>query len=502
MPRNLVTFASQKGFVFGPEPEIYGGLAGFYTYGPTGALLKRRVEGVIRKTFQQARFFEVECPTVLPAPVWKASGHLGGFTDPVIRDEKGNAHRADKLVEEHYHKEGITTPIPTDFDALLDVIKGHNIAAPDGTKLVPEIKAHNLMMRTTIGIDTEAYNRPETATTTYLPFLRYLEYFRKQLPFGVFQIGKAYRNEISPRQFLLRMREFTQAEAQLFIHPEEKNTYEPFQAIKDNALPLWHWDAQVSETPCAPISLADALDKGYFGTAAYGWSIHLAYNLFRNLGIPAEKLRLRQHGPDEKAFYAMDAWDVEIDMPSYGWTEVCGVHDRGKYDLTQHGEASKTELIAYDEQRKEKYVPHVIEIAFGVDRPLFAILDLYYDEKDDSEGKTTFAVPYHLAPVQVAVLPLVKKLNEEATAIFDELSQEFLCTYDASGSIGRRYLRNAEIGTPYCVTVDFDIREDNTVTIRDRDSEEQMRVHKDALVETIRQLYRGTPFATIAAAHK
>jgi glycyl-tRNA synthetase len=499
MPRNLVSYAQQKGFVFGPEPEIYGGLAGFYTYGPTGTLLKRRVEQVIRQTFQQAHFFEVECPTVLPAAVWHASGHLGGFTDPVIKDTKGNAHRADKLVEEHYKKHKKDTHVPAKFDELLEVIKHEKITAPDGTALVHEIKAHNLMMRTTIGLDTEAYNRPETATATYLPFLRYLEFFRKNLPFGVFQIGKAYRNEISPRQFLLRMREFTQAEGQLFIHPEDKKTYEAFENVANERLPFWNWHDQHHEHPVKQLTLKEALEKEYFTTKAYGWSIRLAFTLFRNMGIPADKLRLRQHAPDEKAFYAADAWDVEIDMPSYGWTEVCGVHDRTDYDLNQHTKHSKTDLIAFDEQRKEKFVPHVIEIAFGVDRPVFAILDLYYDQKDDGEGKTTFSVPYHLAPIQVAVLPLVKKLDEEGEALFQELSKEFVCQYDSSGSIGRRYLRQAEIGTPYCVTVDFAVREgDNTVTIRDRDSEQQIRVHRDAVVETLRALYRGTPFTAFA----
>jgi glycyl-tRNA synthetase len=493
--KNLISFCQQKGFVFGPEPEIYGGLAGFYTYGPTGTLLKRRVEQVIRNTFQQAHFFEVECPTVLPAIVWEASGHLGGFTDPVMKDKKGNAHRADKLVEEHFKKHSITEPVPADFEKLLEVIKHHKITAPDGTELVPEIKKHNLMMQTTIGLDTEAYNRPETATATYLPFLRYLEFFRKQLPFGVFQIGKAYRNEISPRQYLLRCREFTQAEGQFFIHPEEKNNFEKYERIKHEKLPFWHWEHQEKGHAVQLETVEAALKHGHIQTQAYGWTIHLAYTLFRNMGIPAERLRLRQHAPDEKAFYAADAWDVEIDMPSYGWTEVCGVHDRTNYDLTQHAKFSKQELSAFDEQRREKFVPHVLEIAFGVDRPVFALLDIFYEEKAEGEGKTLFAVPYHLAPIQVAVLPLVKKLTEEGEALFVELSKEFVCTYDESGSIGRRYLRNAEIGTPFCVTVDFEIRESSTVTIRDRDTEEQVRVHKDALAAILKQLLAGAPMS-------
>ncbi len=496
--KNLISFCQQKGFIYGPEPEIYGGLAGFYTYGPTGTLLKRRVENAIRATFQAHHFFEVECPTILPAVVWEASGHLGGFTDPVMRDTAGNAHRADKLVEEHFRMHNINEPVPANFDLLLDVIKKHKIKASNGLELLPEIKKHNLMMQTTIGMDTEAYNRPETATATYLPFLRYLEFFRKQLPFGVFQIGKAYRNEISPRQLVLRGREFTQAEGQLFIHPEDKKVYEQFDRIKDDILPFWSWLRQEQGAAPESMSVQEAYDGNLFGTQAYGAMIHLAYTLFRNAGIPSQRLRLRQHAPDEKAFYAADAWDVEIDMPSFGWTEVCGVHDRTNYDLTQHAKFSKTELVAFDEQRREKFVPHVIEIAFGVDRPVFALLDIFFEQKGEEEGKTIFRVPYALAPIQVAVLPLVKKLDAESEEIFQALSKEFVCTYDASGSIGRRYLRNAELGTPFSVTVDFQIREDSTVTIRDRDSEKQVRIHKDALVETLKALLRGKSLSEFA----
>jgi len=490
--RNLIAFCQQKGFIYGPEPEIYGGMAGFYTYGPTGALLKRRVEQVIRDTFMRAHFFEVECPTILPAAVWKASGHLGGFTDPVIMDKEGNAYRADKLVEDYFKAQGINEQVPTNFEELLAIIKERKITA-DGKELVLEIKKHNLMMQTTVGLDTEAYNRPETATATYLPFLRYLEFFRKQLPFGVFQIGKAYRNEIAPRQYLLRMREFTQAEGQLFIHPEDKKSFEKYEAVKDDELPLWTSQDQAVNKAVKPMKLSAALEEKHLGSQAYAWTLRLAYTLFVNMGIPEKKIRLRQHSPDEKAFYAADAWDIELDLPSYGWTEVCGVHDRTDYDLTQHSKHSKTPLEAYDEQRKEKFTPHVLEIAFGVDRPVFSLLDLFYEERPAAEGKTLFKVPYHLAPIQVAVLPLVKKLDAEGEALFQELSKEFVCMYDSSGSIGRRYLRNAELGTPFCVTVDFAVREDSTVTIRDRDSEEQIRVHKDAVAATLKQLLQGVP---------
>jgi glycyl-tRNA synthetase len=497
--KNLISFCQQKGFIYGPEPEIYGGLAGFYTYGPTGTLLKRRVENSIRQTFQAAHFFEVECPTVLPRIVWEASGHLGKFSDPLIKDKEGNDFRADKIIGDYFAKHNINQPIPTSVEEMLAVIKNHKMPSPTGTELILDIKEQNLMMRTTIGTDTEAYNRPETATATYLPFLRYYEFFRKQLPFGVFQIGKAYRNEISPRQYLLRCREFTQAEGQLFIHPEDKKLYEVYEHVKEVSLPFWHWADQESGAAVTPITIEQALEQQHIQTQAYGWTIHLAYTLFRNIGIPTERIRLRQHAPDEKAFYAADAWDVEINMPSFGWVEVCGVHDRTDYDLTQHAKFSKTELIAFDEQRREKFVPHVIEIAFGVDRPVFALLDIFYQEKAAEEGKTLFAAPYHLAPIQVAVLPLVKKLSGEAEALFQELSKEFVCMYDESGSIGRRYLRNAELGTPFCVTVDFEMRENSTVTIRDRDTEQQVRVHKDALSAILKQLLAGAPMHQFGA---
>ncbi len=484
----LVAFTQERGFVWGPSPELYGGLAGFYEYGPLGKLLKNNVENRLRQVFALYDFWEVECPTVMPAPVWKASGHLGHFTDPLITCSKCGANfRVDKLIEEQFPD---THVAPEEY---LKFLNEKNITCPTCKgAFVPEIKAHNLMMRTTVGLDIEAYNRPETATTTYLPFIRYFDHFRKKVPFGVYQIGKAYRNEISPRQFTLRMREFTQAEAQLFIFKDQKETFQGFARVKGKQLPFWPAKHQQDEQQPELITVEQALKNKFLKNEAYAFTLALASELFLSIGIPLERIRLRQHHDDEKAFYADDAWDIEVKLNSFGWTEMCGVHDRTDYDLKQHAAASKKDLSVSDETHK-KEIPHIVEIAFGPDRMVFAILDLAYNPKDEAEGKTTLHLLPALAPIQVQVFPLVKKdgLPEKARALFEDLVGEFTCSYDESGSVGRRYLRAAMQGTPYCVTVDGETLKDDTVTLRDRDTEKQMRVKTKELAATLHSLLKG-----------
>jgi glycyl-tRNA synthetase len=426
--------------------------------------------------------------------VWEASGHLGGFTDPVISCSKCAANfRVDNLLKEIFPDK--------DFDHMTDdeylnAIADNNIKCLScKSAFIPQIKKHTLMMRTTIGLDVEAYNRPETATTTYLPFIRYTDFFRKKFPFAVFQIGKAYRNEISPRQHVLRCREFTQAEAQIFLFRDQKNSFEQFDTVAHEKLPLWTWQLQDEESESKTLTLFQALEKGYFKNKAYAWAVYIAYSLFRQIGIPEDKIRLRQHYPDEKAFYADDAWDIEVRLNSFGWFELCGVHDRTNYDLTQHSKKSGKDLKAFNEQstsEEKNQVPDIIEIAFGTDRPTFALLDLFYERIGEQDGKTKFRIPAHMAPVNVAVFPLMKKdeLPNLARSIFDRLQQEFSARYDASGSIGKRYLREDESGTPYCITVDYDSLKDNAVTIRDRDTEEQKRIKISEVNNIIRQLIR------------
>jgi glycyl-tRNA synthetase len=489
--KQLITFMAKKGFVWGPSPEIYGGVAGFYTYGPLGKLLKNKIEEAIRKVFHKNEMFEVECPTVLPRKVWEASGHLGGFTDPLIACSKcKSTFRLDKLIEDI--DPDLSVGVVGDKE-LLAIVEKNKIKCPNCKgAFTKKVVKHNLMMQTTVGVDTEAYNRPETATTTYLPFPRFMEFFRDKVPFGVFQIGKAYRNEISPRQHIMRCREFTQAEGQLFIFPEQKKTFEKFEEIKGVKMPFWTEKRQKDKKKPEMMSCADALKKKYVKTQAYMWTLHLAYELFLGMGIPAERIRLRQHHEDEKAFYADDAWDLEVHLNTFGWYECCGVHDRTEYDLKQHAKFSGQELVARNE-KNEKVVPHVLEIAFGTDRPTFALLDIFYDLKAVDEGKTTLKIPYPLAPINVAVLPLMKKapLVKVAREIHHELVKEFVSVIDVSGAIGKRYLRNNEVGTPFCITVDFDSLENDDVTIRDRDTEEQKRVKIPELKDTLRKLSSG-----------
>ncbi|MCC7552715.1 glycine--tRNA ligase [Candidatus Micrarchaeota archaeon] len=480
----LISFLQDKGYVWGPEPEIYNGLSGFYTYAPLGKLLKNNIENKIREFFIKNEFWEVECPIIMPKIVWEASGHLDGFTDSIIFCSKCNAsYRADKLLEEQLPNQGHT------INDILPLIKEGKLKCSSCKgNFKMEILSHELMMKTTVGLDLEAYNRPETATTTYLPFNRYVTFFRNKIPFGVFQIGKAFRNEISPRQHILRMREFTQAEAQLIIF--DKNEFEKFDKIKNNNIFLWSAENQLNKKDPFEIKMSDAITKKMFKNKAYAWTVYSAYELFLSFGIPKENIRVRQHRNDEKAFYADDAWDIEINLKSFNWEEVCGIHDRTNYDLKQHMQKSGKSFEILNEKTGKKEIPHILEIAFGTDRPVFALLDLFYSKEDKENGKTMFKIPYLMAPIKTAIYPLVKKegLPELAQNIYEKLSKHFVCVYDESGSIGRRYLRAAEQGIPFCITVDFDTLKDNTVTIRDRNTEEQKRIKIDKLIEIIDDL--------------
>jgi glycyl-tRNA synthetase len=478
--KEFLSFIQESGLIWGPEPEIYGGLAGLYTYGPLGKLLKNKIEDSVRKVFNTHNFREIEGPTIMPDIVWNASGHLETFKDKIITDNSGAKHRADKLVEETIKK----SADHLSNKELLDLIKKHNIKSPSGHTLIPKITDQSLMMKTNIA-GTEASLRPETATVTYLPFLNYYNHFRKKLPFAVFQIGKAYRNEISPRQHVLRMREFTQAEAQIFIDPKEKNNFPSYEKIKKEVISL----LDHKSNKAISITIEQALKKKLINSQAYAWCLHIAYTQFLHFGIPKEKIRLRQHHPDEKAFYAEDAWDIEINLNNFSWTEVCGVHDRTDYDLKQHSKSSKIKLEA-KRDNGETFTPHVLEIAFGTDRPTYALIDLFYDKKSEKEGKTMFKVPYNMAPVEVSIFPLMKKpdLIKIAAKLKKDLEKYFIVEHDLTGSIGRRYLRSATQGTPFAITIDFDSIKNKDVTVRDRDTEKQIRVPIENLQNTINLL--------------
>lgn len=490
--KSLMSFVSAKGFVYGPSPEIYGGMAGFYDFGPMGKTLRNNIENSIRKLFNKFQFFEVECPIVTPRIVWEASGHLGGFSDPLVRCEKCKSiWRADHLISEQF---GIDSD-PLTFEQIKDFFGKNNLVCPScKTKLSDNINKHSLMLKTQVGLDTEMYNRPETATTTYLPFLNYLRFYRDKLPFGVFQIGPAYRNEISPRQHIIRGREFIQAEAQVFLFKDQKENFEKFSEVEDVVIPFYTAKNQKDNNGVVKISLNEAMKNKVLKNKAYAWSLGITYQLFKSLGFSDENLRYKQHMPDKLAFYADDAWDLEVKFNSFGWIECCGVHDRTNYDLTTHAKFSGKELVALNQTNNQKEVPHVLEIAMGPNRMLLAVLDNFYDKKSEEEGKTKFRVPVKLAPIKTAVFPLMKKepLQEVAKKVFDSLSEDNLVVLDESGSIGKRYLRQDEIGTPFCVTIDYDsVDKDNCVTIRERDSERQVRVKISELRNLIRDLVSG-----------
>lgn len=484
----VIGLCKKRGFFWGPSPEIYGGSSGLYDLGPLGKLLKNRLESEIRSSFVRANFWEVECPTVSPEIVWKASGHLEGFVDPVTRCTKcGQAFRADNLIEEEVPDADIKG---FSLDKLTEKIRELGVHCPVCNGQLGPVERFNLMLKTRLGLDQDAYMRPETATTTYLIFKRLLTFFRDKLPAAVFQIGKAYRNEISPRQGILRLREFTQVEAQLFILHSDESNWPAFDDVKTHELPLLPYKVQMDGSrEVSTLKVSDALRQGHFKTKAYAWCVDLAYQVFRSMGFQPESLRLRQHLPTERSHYAADAWDVEVHTKSFGWVECCGVHDRGNYDLGRHQQYSKENLSVKD--GNESVVPNVLEIAFGVERPLFCHIDNAYAE--DSE-RVWLRFPPNIAPIQVGVFPLMGKpeLTGPSHEIYDEILDSGLTTYlDSTGSIGRRYRRQDEIGTPFCVTVDYDSLSDKTVTVRDRDTMEQVRVLRSDLVGILRSLVRG-----------
>jgi glycyl-tRNA synthetase len=469
-------------------------MSGLYSYGLIGKALKNNLEQEIRKVFTKNGFFEAEYPLISPEIIWKASGHLDGFNDPVIICSKcKSSFRADKLIEE---QTGIQADHYKDNE-LISTIKEKEINCPNCKgRFNLEILRHSLMMKTTIGRDTTAYFRPETATTTYLPFKHYVNFFRGKLPFTVFQIGKAFRNEISPRQHLLRQREFMQAESQMFLSKEMKTSFEWFEKVKKTELPLWTEEMQKTAKEPKFISLQEAMDKKLLKNKAYAWNLWLSFEIITSLGIPKQKIRFRQHHSDERAFYSDDTWDLEVQTNSFSWVEMVGISDRTNYDLSQHAKYSKQELTVRLEDGKT-ITPDVIEIAFGVDRPFYALLDLAFFRREDAQ-RTVLSLPARIAPIQIGVFPLLKKdkLPEKAEEVIKEL-EGFRTYYDEAGSIGKRYSRLDAIGVPFCITIDHDTLKDNTVTIRERDSLKQIRVPIKELAEKLEALLKEESAAIV-----
>ena len=350
------------------------------------------------------------------------------------------------------------------------------------------------MLKTQVGKDMTAYLRPETATTTYLLFNRLNQDARRQYPIKIFQTGKAYRNEISPRQLVLRMRAFDQFELQLFIGKEQEMNYSDFDEIKHNKLPMLDWRLQEDNIDKPNIiSLEEAINTGILKKPAYAYCIYIGYHLTKILGIPDEVIRFRQHSPNERAHYADDAWDLEIITKQFGWVEICGIHDRTNYDLRRHGEFSgQNHEISMGTDPKVKEIPQILEIAFGIDRIIYTLLETAFNvEEVPGKGpRINMKLSPRLAPNNIAVFPLAKnKENIRNLAIKvhkDLLEHRIRSFYDPGKSIGKKYRRQDELGTPFCITIDYDSVEDNTVTIRDRDTMEQERINISEISKIIK----------------
>ena len=438
----IVNLCKARGYVYAGS-EIYGGLANTWDYGPLGVELKNNIKNAWRKKFIQESKYNVglDAAILMNPQVWVASGHVGGFSDPLIDcKECKTRHRADKLIEEWMHENHCEQIVDGWSDEkMINYMKEHHIACPNcGKENFTGIRKFNLMFKTFQGVTEDAkaeiYLRPETAQGIFVNFKNILRTTRRKLPMGVAQIGKAFRNEITPGNFTFRTREFEQMEVEFFCKPGTDLE--------------WH---------------------------AY-WK-EFCKNFLLSLGMKEENMRLRDHEKEELSHYSKATTDIEFLFP-FGWGELWGIADRTDFDLKQHIEHSKQDLTYLDEETKEKYIPYCIEPSLGCDRVALAFLCNAYTQEEVGEGdvRTVLKLHPYLAPFKAAVLPLSKKLSPKAEEVHNILSKKFMCDYDEAGSIGKRYRREDEIGTPYCITIDFDTETDNSVTIRDRDTMEQVRV--------------------------
>jgi len=450
----VVALCKGRGFIF-QGSEIYGGLANSWDYGPLGVEFKNNVKKAWWKKFVQESPYNVglDSSILMNREVWVASGHVGGFSDPLMDCKECKARfRADKLVEEDMASKG-TDDVSADGwtgEELLKYINDNNIVCPKcGKKNYTDIRRFNLMFKTFQGVtddsSAEIFLRPETAQGIFVNFKNVQRTSRKKVPFGIGQIGKSFRNEITPGNFTFRTREFEQMELEFFCEPG--TDLEWFKYWKE-----------------------------------YCW------NFLLNLGMDKESLRLRDHSDDELSFYSAATSDIEFLFP-FGWGELWGIADRTDYDLKQHMNHSGQDLVYLDPTTNEKYVPYVIEPSLGADRVALAFLVNAYDEEELEGGDVRTVLHLHpaLAPFKAAILPLSKKLSDKALEVYAKLSKKFNVDYDEAGSIGKRYRREDEIGTPYCITIDFDTLEDNTVTIRDRDTMNQVRISIDELEKFIEE---------------
>ena len=449
----IVALCKNRGFIFAGS-EIYGGLANSWDYGPLGVEFKNNVKKAWWQKFVQESPYNVglDCAIIMNPKTWEASGHLGGFSDPLMDCKVCRTrHRADKLIEDYVAANGLNdNPAGWTNEQMSDYIKEKHITCPDcGSGDFTDIRKFNLMFKTYQGVtedsSSELYLRPETAQGIFVNFKNVARTTRRKLPFGVCQIGKSFRNEITPGNFTFRTREFEQMELEFFCRP--------------------------------------GTDLEWFRY----WKTYCAEFLY-SLGMQRDNLRLRDHDPEELCFYSKATTDFEYLFP-FGWGELWGIADRTDYDLSQHQKFSGESMEYFDSETNEHFIPYVIEPSLGADRVALAFLIDAYDEETIGEGDVRTVLHLHpaLAPFKAAVLPLSKKLSEKATEVYTQLAKEFCVDFDDAGSIGKRYRREDEIGTPFCICYDFDSEQDGCVTIRDRDTMEQVRLPINEVAAHIRE---------------
>jgi glycyl-tRNA synthetase len=560
---DILSLCKRRGFIW-PAYEIYGGIAGLYDYGPLGTAMKNNIIEAWRNAYMLGEgFIEIDTDTIGPETVFKASGHVDQFSDALVVCKSCKLpFRADHLL-----KEAHPSPGALPHSEINKLLKEIGVKCPDCKGELGEVEEFNLMFKTTIGPGSAGrvgYLRPETAQGIFVNFNSLYRYMREKLPFGVIQVGRGYRNEISPRQGVIRLREFNMLEAELFVDPRDK-TWPRYGAIKEDMVRLVPNEPGDEEIM---VSLDEAVRRKIIANETLAYFIWFTQRFLVSVGVDPERLRFRQHLKTEMAHYAADCWDAEA-LLSFGWTEIVGVADRGCWDLSRHMEYSKVDMSAFTRyetpievekdvlkpkygalgplfkarsaavgralegadpaQVKEgaitvdvdgepmrieskyfdvtrvkekvsgtKFVPHVIEPSHGLDRIMYTCLEHAYTQKDDY---VILRLTNLVAPIKVGVFPLLGK--EELTSIAENIDARFRQTgvetnYDDSGSIGRRYARMDEIGTPYCVTVDYETVEKGTVTVRDRDTTEQIRVSKEDVLATInRLLCHATTFAEL-----
>lgn len=559
---DLMSLCKRRGFIW-PSFEIYGGVAGMYDYGPLGCSLRNNIVDVWRAIYKgREGFIEIDSETVNPREVFKASGHVDEFSDYITYCTKCQApFRADHLVKEFFENADVLGPKELE-QAFID----HDVKCPEcGGELGP-VDEFNLMFKTNIGPGSNrvGYMRPETAQGIFVNYQNLYRYNREKMPMGVIQTGRGYRNEIAPRQGMIRMREFNMMEVELFVDPDDKD-WPRFKDIENEEIDL------VPNTGVGMITttVGKAVEDGIIANRVLAYFVYTTRQLLVRLGVDPKRLRFRQHDKDEMAHYAADCWDAEA-LLSYGWTEITGIADRGCWDLSRHAEYSGADLThfkRFDEPKEvevdkvrakhkalgpefkgkakdiaaametktpsdvkdgkltvtvdgedivlddrffeiakvkekitgERVIPHVIEPSHGLDRIFYTVLEHSYSHSDE-EDYTVLRLKPEVAPIKVGVFPLMEKdgLDDLARRIYEGVhSHRVEAYYDGSGTIGKRYARMDEIGTPWCITVDYDSLQEGTVTIRDRDSKEQKRIAADDVPAVIDSLITGKPFAEL-----